>query len=205
MKTKAKTKILVIDDDTAVRESFCFYLEDLEYAVVQATNGREGLKLFEKAAPDIVMVDLRMPDMDGHQVLEKLSQTVPDMPLIVVSGTGRISDTVKALHNGAWDYILKPVNDLSILSHSIEKALERARLLHENRDHQQQLEQEVERRTRELTEKIEEMTRFNRMAAGREHRIIELKRQINALLGELGRPAKYQSPDMIEEDQNSVD
>jgi len=75
--------------------------------------------------------------------------------------------------------------------------LKRARLLRENREHQQQLEKEVERRTAELTQKMEEMTRFNRMAIGRERRIIELKRLVNSLLGELGRKARFKSPDMI--------
>jgi putative two-component system response regulator len=205
MNAKHKTKVLVIDDDTVVRESFCFYLEDLDFEVVDAHNGIEGLKRFNETAPDIVLVDLRMPEMDGHQVLEKLSKEAPETPLVVVSGTGRISDTVQALQLGAWDYILKPVNDLSILGHSIEKALERARLLRENRDYQQHLEEEVERRTRELTLKVEEMTRFNRMAVGRERRIIELKRQINSLLEELNRSPKYQSPEMIKDDQDTED
>lgn len=205
MKTKPTAKVLVIDDETVVRESFCFYLEDLDYHVLQAANGREGLALFAQHEPDIILVDLRMPEMDGHQVLEHISNAAPEIPLIVISGTGRINDTVQALRLGAWDYLLKPVNDLSMLRHAVEKALERARLLRENREHQQELEREVERRTRELTEKVEEMSRFNRLAVGRERRIIELKRQINALLAELDRPPKYQSPEMLEENPSLSD
>jgi DNA-binding NtrC family response regulator len=205
MKTKPQPKVLVIDDDTAVRESFRFYLEDLDYAVVGAGNGREGLDCFAREHPDIVLVDLRMPEMDGHQVLEALSLEAPDTPLIVISGTGDNTDTVKALQLGAWDYILKPVKDLSIVEHAITQGLERSRLLLENREYQQHLENEVARRTRELTEKMEEMTRFNRMAIGRERRIIELKRQINALQAELGREPKYRSPELIEEDPSLLD
>ena len=189
----------MIDDDAAVRSSFRFYLEDLDYIVVEAANGCIGIEQFENERPDLVLVDLRMPEMDGHQVLEKLSQASPDTPLIVISGTGRIDDTVEALHLGAWDYILKPVKDLSILDHAIVKALERAQFLSENRDYQAHLESEVARRTKELTTKMEEMTRINRMAIGREHRVIELKRYINVLLEDLGREPKYRSPDMIEE------
>ncbi len=168
--------------------------------MIEASNGREGLDRFAQENPDIVLVDLRMPEVDGHQVLKTISKASPDTPLIVISGTGRISEAVEALHLGAWDYLLKPVTDLSIVGHSISKALERARLLRENRDYQQLLETKVERRTAELTQKVEEMTRFNRMAVGRERRIIELKRLINALHAELGREPKYRSPDMIEED-----
>lgn len=205
MKDKPQHKVLVIDDDTAVRESLRLYLEDLGYLVAEAADGRDGLAQFNRDSPDIVLVDLRMPEIDGHRVLEKLSKDAPDTPLIVISGTGRIVDTVEALRCGAWDYILKPIDDLSILDHAIAKALERSQLLRENRDYQQHLEEEVVRRTGELTEKMEEMARFNRMAVNRERRIIELKRKINTLLVELGREPKYGSPGMIKEDPSLLE
>lgn len=198
MTASLQAHVLVIDDDDGIRESFRFYLEDLGYFVTEATNGHDGLKQFKKNPADIVLLDLRMPEIDGHQVLDRLSADSPDTPVIVISGTGRIDDTVQALHLGAWDYLLKPVTDLTMVEHAITKVLERARLLRENREHQQQLEKEVKRRTAELTQKMEEMTRFNRMAIGRERRIIELKRLVNSLLGELGRKPRFKSPDMIE-------
>ena len=146
-----------------------------------------------------------MPKVDGHQVLAKLSVDSPDTPVIVISGTGRIDDTVQALHLGAWDYILKPVTDLSMVEHAITKALERARLLRQTREHQQHLEEEVARRTAELTQKMAEMTRFNRMAIGRERRVIELKRLVNTLLDELGRKPRFKSPEMLDADPSLID
>ncbi|MEA2068315.1 MAG: response regulator [Verrucomicrobiota bacterium] len=205
MTATPQPKVLVIEDEQPVRDSFRNFLEDQSYTVFEASNGREGLELFDKCQPDIVLIDLRMPVMNGHQVLEKLSPKAPDTPLIIVSGTGHIGDTVEALHLGAWDYLLKPVTDLSMLKHAITQALERARLIRENRDYQQHLEEQVEERTRELNEKVAELTRFNRMAVGRERRIIELKRQINNLLGELDREPQYKSPDIIEEDPSLID
>jgi len=205
MQSDQQPKVLVIDDDDTVRESFRCYLEDNGYAICEAANGREGLTLFSAENPDIVLVDLRMPEVDGYQVLEKISQASPDTPLIVVSATGRIGDAVEALHLGAWDYLLKPLSDLSIVDHSISKALERARLLRENRDYQKHLEEEVERRTAELTQKVEEMSRFNRMAVGRERRIIELKRIVNSLLAELDREPRFKSPNMLKEDPSLLD
>ncbi len=204
MKTEHQRRVLLIDDDTAIRQSLRFYLEDCGYSVAEAADGQKGLEQFKSIHPDIVLVDLRMPEMDGHQVLEVLSMEAPEIPLLVISGTGHITDAVKALRRGAWDYILKPINDLSILSEAIEKALERARRLHENRNYQEHLENEVAHRTKELTEKIEEMTRFNTMAAGRERRIIELKRRINSLAAELGREPTYKSPELIEEPLDST-
>ena len=200
MTASPQANVLVIDDETSIRESFRFFLEDLGYSVAEAVNGRDGLAQFKKNPADIVLVDLRMPEIDGHQVLARLAADSPDTPVIVISGTGRIDDTVQALHLGAWDYILKPVTDLTMVEYAITKALERARLLRENREHQQQLEEEVERRTAELTQKMEEMTRFNRMAIGRERRVVELKRLVNTLLGELGREPRFKSPNMLEED-----
>ena len=205
MKNKSRIRALVIDDDNAVRNSLRFYLEDLGFEVFEGVDGQDGVEKFQQAEPDIVLVDLRMPRMSGHQVLESLSSEAPETPLIVISGTGSIKDTVKALRLGAWDYILKPVNDLSILKHAIDKAIERSRLLRENRNYQENLEKKVIQRTKELTEKVEEVTRFNRMAVGRERRIVELKRQINALLGELNRPSKYKSPELLDPDPKHND
>lgn len=196
----SQLKVLIIEDEQSVRESFCNYLEDLHYTVLEADSGVRGLELFGQHQPDIVITDLRMPNMNGHEVLARLAEQSPDTPLIVASGTGTISDTVEALHLGAWDYLLKPVSDLSILEHAVTKSLDRARLLKENREYQLHLENEVDRRTQELTDKVDEMSRFNKMAMGRERRIIELKREINELLTELGRAPKFKSPDLIDKD-----
>jgi signal transduction histidine kinase/CheY-like chemotaxis protein len=149
--------ILTIDDEASIRSSFRNYLEDFEYCVVEAENGRQGLDLFHNAKPDLLLVDLRMPEVDGLEVLEEVHRERPETPIIVVSGTGVISDVVDALRKGAWDYLLKPIEDLSVLHHAVKKALERAQLLSENKVYQQRLEQLVEARTRQLKEAHEEL------------------------------------------------
>lgn len=205
MSAAPQVKVLIIEDERPVRESFRYYLEDLNYEVQEADEGKRGLELFSQHRPDLVITDLRMPNMGGHSVLAEITKTAPDIPLIVVSGTGNITDTVEALRLGAWDYLLKPVSDLAMLEHAILKALDRARLLKENRIYQLDLEEKVSRRTRELSDKVEEVTRFNKMAMGRERRIIELKRIINELLYELDREPKFASPDLIEKDSSLVE
>ncbi|MDF7798007.1 response regulator [Pontiellaceae bacterium B1224] len=205
MSTASQVKVLIIEDERPVRESFRYFLEDQNYKVLEAEEGERGLELFAQHQPDIVITDLRMPNLGGHSVLEELAKQAPDTPLIVVSGTGNISDTVEALHLGAWDYLPKPISDLTMLEHAISKSLDRARLLKENREYQHDLEEQVARRTQELTDKIEEVTRFNKMAMGRERRIIELKRLINELLIELGRKPKFASPDLIEKDSSLIE
>ncbi len=142
--------ILTIDDERHIRESFRKYLEDQDFVVHEAENGRRGLKLFEELKPDLVMVDLRMPEIDGLEVLKRIHADSPDTPLIVISGTGVLNDAIEALRCGAWDYILKPVQDLNVLLHAVNSNLERSRLIKENRRYQQHLEAEVERRTAEI-------------------------------------------------------
>lgn len=150
--------ILTIDDEKSIRESFRYYLEDCDYNVLEAENGRIGVEIFKLQRPDLVLVDLRMPEMDGLEVLAKVTQISPETPIIVVSGTGVIRDAVEALHLGAWDYILKPVVDLSILRHAVEKALERARLITENREYKNHLEEMVRTRTAQLEAANKELT-----------------------------------------------
>jgi len=144
--------ILVIEDEQYIRESTRFYLEDNDYVVLEAENGRKGLEIFHDKHPDLVLVDLRMPEVDGLEVLTEIITNHPDVPVIVMSGTGLIADVVEAIHAGAWDYILKPLEDLSVLKHAITKALERVRLRHENRLHQEHLEQLVEEKSKELAD-----------------------------------------------------
>lgn len=153
--------ILTIDDEQAIRESFHLYLEDYGFHVVEAENGRVGIRLFEAHRPDLVLVDLRMPEVDGLQVLEYVVANAPDTPIIVVSGTGVIDDAIEALHLGAWDYLLKPIQDLSVLLHAVQKNLERSRLTQENRAYQERLEDKVKRRTDELWRANEDLRRIN--------------------------------------------
>ena len=125
-----QTTILVIDDEEPIRQSFADYLEDLDYRVLTAENGRIGLEIFNRDEIDLVLVDLRMPEMDGLEVLDHITGEKPETPLIVVSGTGVISDAIEALHKGAWDYLLKPIRR-ERLEEALNKAqkINRAQLL----------------------------------------------------------------------------
>lgn len=142
--------ILVIDDDQAVRISLSAYLEYYGYRVIDADGGRSGLEIFFRERPDLVLVDLRMPEVSGLDVLAIVQDKSPETPVIVVSGTDEIDDVVEALKLGAWDYIHKPIPELSVLLHGVRVSLERVRLIRENLAYQEHLETEVARRTREL-------------------------------------------------------
>lgn len=150
MEDNSEYKILTIDDESYIRQSIRTFFEDYGFNVFEAENGKKGLEVFEQEKPDLVLLDLRMPEMDGLQVLEILKETAPETPLVVASGTGNITAVVEALHLGAWDYILKPIEDMSVLYHSVQKCLKESWLKKENRQYQERLEELVKERTLEL-------------------------------------------------------
>ncbi len=151
--------ILTIDDEENIRDSFRMFLEDYDYQVLEARNGREGLEIFAREKPDLVICDLRMPEVDGLEVIEKIKHDSPDTPIIVVSGTGIIGDAIEAIRCGAWNYLLKPIQDMSILLHAMNQATERSRLIVENRTYQEHLEEEVTKRTLALQKAIKDLNK----------------------------------------------
>lgn len=133
-------KILTIEDEAAVRRSLVAHLEDMEYDYIEAASGSEGIALFKESKPDLVLCDLRLPGMDGLDVLSTLTELSPDTPIIIVSGANQVADAIQALKRGAWDYITKPIVDFQTLDAAIDRALNRARLVNENHAYQKHLE-----------------------------------------------------------------
>ncbi|WP_455381578.1 sensor histidine kinase [Salinispira pacifica] len=154
-----KSKILCIDDDPLIRDVFKEHLEKSGFSVRTASNGTEGIELFRNEVPDLVLCDLRMPGIDGLEVVSALHRIDTGIPIIVVSGTALIHDAVEALKGGAWDFVTKPVRDLEVLNHIINSSLERAKLIRENQRYKNHLEAEVEQRTRALKNEIAERRR----------------------------------------------
>lgn len=162
MEYRQSPLILTIDDEENIRDSFRLFLEDFDYRVIEARNGREGLEVFDKEQPDLVLCDLRMPEVDGLEVLATLKERSPETPIIVVSGTGVIGDAIEAIRLGAWNYLLKPIQDMSVLIHAISQAMERARLIQENRAYQEHLEEEVAKRTEALQRAVGDLNKSHR-------------------------------------------
>ncbi|MDT8273567.1 MAG: response regulator, partial [Desulfomonilia bacterium] len=116
------SKILVIDDDTSIRETLELYLTEEEYDVHTASTGTAGLNEFTKWSPDVVILDIRLPDVDGFRILEELREEDEQVKVIMITAHHDMESTIKAMKEGAFDYIHKPI-DVNELDIAIEKAL----------------------------------------------------------------------------------
>jgi len=125
-------KILVIDDERSIRNTLKDILQYENYEVDLAENGSQGLDLISKNEYDIVLCDIKMPGMDGIEVLEKIQSTSPDTPVVMISGHGNIDTAVESIKKGAYDYIEKPL-DLNRLLITIRNALDKSNLLTETK------------------------------------------------------------------------
>lgn len=156
--TPASRKLLIIDDDALVRQSIVTYLTDSGFRVCSASDATAALDLLansDHSTPDLIITDLRMPNGDGLQLLQLLHDRYPSLPVIVISGAGVMNDVVTALRLGARDYLIKPVVDLEVLVHSINKVLDRQDLEEENQRYRIQLEEA----NRELKENLRVLER----------------------------------------------
>ncbi|MDO9309063.1 MAG: response regulator [Deltaproteobacteria bacterium] len=180
--TPSKT-ILIIDDEYYVRDSIAAYLYDVGYRVLMAENGLIGLETFHRELPDVVLTDLRMPVMDGFAVVESVRDGAPYTPIVVVSGLGDLDEAIRALSLGAWDYISKPIINFEELKITMERVLDRARLLLEVRDHQQNLEKLVEERTRQV-----QVTQSRLIQA---HKLASIGMLASGIAHEINNPNNY--------------
>jgi two-component system nitrogen regulation response regulator NtrX len=124
--------ILVIDDEKSIRNTLKEILEYEKYKVDLAEHGAEGLEKFRKGSYDIVLCDIKMPEMDGLEVLEKISEDQGDSQVIMISGHGNIDNAVEAIKRGAYDFIEKPL-DLNRLLITIRNALDKSNLITETK------------------------------------------------------------------------
>jgi PAS domain S-box-containing protein len=159
--SNSQPRILIVDDDAVIRESVAVYLEDSGFEVLEAKDGFTGLDMTRRERPDLLLLDLRMPGLDGLEVLAEVNRELQDLPVIVITGVGVLQDAVSAIRHGAFDFITKPIADMAVLEHSINNALEQVRLRQENRSYRNHLEQEVATQTQALQERSRELEQAN--------------------------------------------
>jgi two-component system response regulator AtoC len=125
-------RILIVDDEQSQREMLAGFLQKEGYYVSTADSGESALKLCENEYFEIALVDLKMPGMDGIELLERLKKVIPDIGVIVMTAYGSVESAVGAMKKGAFHYVNKPL-DLEELKLNIKKALENQKILAENR------------------------------------------------------------------------
>jgi DNA-binding NtrC family response regulator len=126
-------RVLVVDDEAYTRELFSSLLEGDEYEVVPASGGAEALEMFRSSRFDIVLLDLKMPGMNGMEVLERMRKIDADVSVLMMTGHGTIDSAVEAMKLGAEDYFTKPFENIEELKLTIGKVIRYRRLREENR------------------------------------------------------------------------
>lgn len=126
------SKILVVDDERSIRNTLKDILEYEKYEVDLAEDGKKALEIVRGAEYDIILCDIKMPGLDGIEVLERLNILAPDTPVVMISGHGNIDTAVESIKKGAFDYIEKPL-DLNRLLITIRNAMDKSNLVTETK------------------------------------------------------------------------
>jgi two-component system NtrC family response regulator len=133
-----RAKILVIDDERMICEGCRLVLEEQGFAVTHRGTGQDGLNKLQGEDFDLLLLDLKLPDMDGMQILSTVRQSHAWMPIIIMTGYATVQNAVAAMKQGAFDYLAKPFADDQLIL-TVSKAIENKRLKEENRSLRQQL------------------------------------------------------------------
>jgi YesN/AraC family two-component response regulator len=144
-------KILIVDDEEDIRLVLDISLSDLGYAVYTAENGEEALQILSEINPPIVLTDIRMPVMDGIELLRRIKQVNPETEVIMVTGHGDMDLAIKSLKYEATDFITKPIKD-EVLEIALKRAQERISMRRQLRDYTEHLEDLVREKSAKLVE-----------------------------------------------------
>lgn len=154
-------RILVVDDEEAIREVVSSMLGSTGYKCQQAGSGKEALAILDSGGQfELILSDLMMAELDGIGLLERTKEKYPDLPVVMVTAVHDISVALKAIRDGAYDYLLKPFEREQLLA-TVRRALENRRLKLENRAYQTRLESLVEERTRKLDQANQDLRGAN--------------------------------------------
>jgi two-component system sensor histidine kinase/response regulator len=173
------TKILVTDDEVATLKTLCAGLEDMGHRVTTALNGKEALALIRKRGFNIIIADIKLPDISGLEILETARELNPETAIIMITGHASIETAVDAINEGAYAYILKPVT-MNELETTINNALREQRLLIENRELVESL-QQSNKRLEEANRALEQVSQAKSDFTARMSH--ELRTPLNSIIG----------------------
>lgn len=162
-------KVLIIDDEDGIRKVLRIILSEAGYAVICAVNGEEGLTLFERERPSVIVTDIRMPGLDGIGVLKAVKERTDEAEVVVITGHGEMELAIQALKLQASDFINKPISNDAILL-AVERALDRVAVRRRLKQYTGDLERQVEEATRRLIQN-ERMAAMGETVAGMAHAV----------------------------------
>jgi signal transduction histidine kinase len=161
--------ILIVDDEEGIRKVLGIALSDMGYEVLTAENGAAALRVFQAARPPIVLTDIKMPEMDGIELLRRLKQMHPETEVIMITGHGDMDLAIKSVKYEATDFVTKPIND-EVLEIALNRAQERIAMRRKLDQYTHNLEQLVRDKTRKLIE-AERLAAVGQTVAGLSHAI----------------------------------
>ena len=164
-----KEKILLVDDEEGIRKVLGISLSDKGYDVLAAQDGEGALRLFKETKPSVVLTDIKMPGMDGIELLERIKKEDPDTEVIMITGHGEVDLAIKSLKYEATDFVTKPIND-DILEIALKRAYEKISMKRQLRDYTQNLEKLVKEQSAKLVE-TERAAAVGQTVAGLSHAI----------------------------------
>jgi len=132
--------ILIVDDEEDIRYALEIYLSHFGYKVLKAENGEEALSLFRVFGPPIILSDIKMPGIDGIELLQKIKQENPDTEVIMITGHGDMDLAIRSIRNDATDFLLKPIND-DALEIALKRAKDRMSMRQKLKDCEEKLKQ----------------------------------------------------------------
>lgn len=162
-------KILLVDDEAGIRKVLGIALTDIGYQVVPAASGEEALHIFREMKPSIVLTDIKMPGIDGIQVLKTIKDESPDTEVIMLTGHGDMELAIQSLKHEATDFITKPINN-DALEIALKRAKEKIYFKTKLKEYTENLEQIIEEKTKKLVES-ERLAAVGQTVAGLAHAI----------------------------------
>jgi signal transduction histidine kinase len=164
-----ENSVLLVDDEEGIRKVFRIVLSDMGYHVRTAQNGAEALRLFKEERSPIVLTDIKMPEMDGIELLRRLKKLSPETEVIMVTGHGDMDLAIKSVKYEATDFVTKPIND-EVLEIALNRAQERIAMRRQLKEYTENLEQLVRDKTQKLVE-AERLAAVGQTVAGLSHAI----------------------------------
>ena len=203
MQERADNRVLLVDDEAGIRKVLGIALADSGYEVTTAENGEAALSLFRELKPPIVLTDIKMPDMDGIELLQHIKAESPDTEVIMFTGHGDMELAIKSLKYDATDFVTKPIND-EILEIALKRARERIHLRRQLREHTENLERLVEEKTRDLLE-AERMAAVGQTVAELSHTIKNIANSLKGSIFVLGKGVELDEKEYILEGWRMVE